>query len=652
MSLVHKHMDRGPLPYPSWVEPILDHSIEDIKDKYGNCWKKNDLRDFLSAPPPCILSDEEKTSKETISKEEFEKLEKEDKSMPPDWEKCSDEEYSFPLLGKYDRDKKKIILYKKNIEKYSDERLGGNNSEEYLTKYVYTHELFHALFHYVTEHDLDRKHTYNYIGEIEEAMTEFCTLVFLKDFGNDELFQFAKKEIKEKQKSVGILAAYGFGAYLYDNLKEDERYDLINKYIERLGNIDESDCFVEQYKHKVRLGDYEESMILLNTILYNLEIGKSSRIGHGPIVNTAGRKAIIDTMQIIADHINPHNNISSGYNLQRKILTNLFRNTSNGNYTKEAIMLRLTALDSSYSTNASKSYYAFEEIAEEIWNIPGKGNREDNANHFFIEVATGVQTTSNNVHVDNWFNKQFGIQKNGKTGHRKTSLLSKYAYYCLLLDKKSDGFPIYDSLAVASFPFACMILCQNSAQDLKKLVNQFSSESTYIPVSQYINAMKTLCNGLGLTNSTFSNFQKFDILDAYLWRMGKLSYGNLSLLLDKQEYEGVLTALALKEDPDLDKKISDYYGRIAANNNGVLNETIVTYNKKKKLFVTNGYPTICDNKACKEKIVETKNGRYSGNINALVLFSLIEKALNNPNIFANQPYLDGLYQHWRQYYIR
>ncbi|MDD6184392.1 MAG: hypothetical protein PUB29_02050 [Bacteroidales bacterium] len=649
MALVHKHMDRDPLPYPSWVEPILDHSIEDIKDKYGNGWKKNDLRVFLSAPPPCVFSDDEKTAKETITKEEFEKLEKEDKSMPHDWEKCPDEEYTycFPLLGEYDWDKKKIILYRKNIEKYS-ERLDGDNSKEYLTKYVYTHELFHALFHHVTEQDPNRKHHYNYIGEIEEAMTEFCTLVFLKDYGNN-LFQFAKNEIKKKQKSVGILAAYGFGAYLYDNLKEDEGYDWINKYIERLGNIDEIDLFVYLYKYNVRLGHQRVSKIHLECILTNPGIGL--RIGHGSNVDPNGRKAIIDTMQIIANHINSYNNIGSGYNTQRKILTDLFRNTSNGNYTKDAIMLRLTALDSSYSTNASKSYYAIEEMAEEIWNIPGNGNREDNANRFFIEVATGVQTTSNNVHVDNWFNKQFGIQKNGKTGHRKTSLLSKYAYYCLLLDKKSDGFPIYDSLAVASFPFACMILCQNSAQDLKNLVNQFSSESTYIPVSLYINAMKSLCDGLGLTNSTFSNFQKFDILDAYLWRMGKLSNGNLSLLLDKQEYEGVLTALALNEDPALDKTISDYYGRIAANNNDVLNETIVTYNKKKKLFVTNGYPTICDNKACKEKIVEIKNGRYSGNINALVLFSLIEKAQNNPNIFANQPYLDGLYQHWRQYYM-
>lgn len=649
MALVHKHMDRDPLPCPSWVEPILDHSIEDIKDKYGNGWKKNDLRVFLSAPPPCVFSDDEKTAKETITKEEFEKLEK-DKSMPPDWEKCPDEEYTycFPLLGEYDWDKKKIILYIKNIEKYS-ERLDGDNSKEYLTKYVYTHELFHALFHYVTEQDPDRKHTYNYIGEIEEAMTEFCTLVFLNDFGDNDLFQFAKKEIKEKQKFVGILAAYGFGAYLYDDLNKDERYELINKYIKKLGYIDEFNLFVYLYRYMVRLRYKKECKELLEYILTNV---------HGSQVNTAGRRAIIGTMQIIANHINPHNNISSGYNIQRQILTDLFRNTSNSNYTKDAIMLRLTALDSSYSTNASKSYYAIEEMAEEIWNIPGNGiNREDNANRFFNDVASGIQTASNNVHVDSWFNKQFGIQKNGKTGHRMTSLLSKYAYYCLLLDPNSDGFPIYDSLAVASFPFACMIVWPNTnTKYLKKNVKSFSSESNsqkYIPITRYIEAMNTLCVGLGLQNTTIPGFQKFDILDAYLWRMGKLSNGNLSLLLDKQGYEDIMDELSLKVNAN-DEKDAAYFGRMAKSFSNCLNKKISDINPCHHNKVT--YPSMLANNICDKILIaqDLSKNTYTGNVNALVLYSL----MSNPNRqftlsdMRNQLYFNDIFCHWQKYYNR
>ena len=577
--------------------------------------------------------------------------------MPPDWKQCPNEEYTycFPLLGEYDWKKKKIILYRKNIEKYS-ERLGGNNSEEYLTKYVYTHELFHALFHYVTEQYPKRKHGYNYIGEIEEAMTEFCTLVFLNDFGDNDLFRFAKKEIKEKQKSVGILAAYGFGAYLYDNLKEDERYDLINKYIERLGNIDEIALFVCLYKYNVRLGHQRVSKIYLEHILANSGIGLG--IGLGPKADPNGRKAIIDTMQIIADHINPNNNIDSGYNKQRKILTDLFRNTSNGNYTKDAIMLRLTALDSSYSTNASKSYYAIEEMAEEIWNIPGKGiDREDNANRFFNEVASGIQTASNNVHVDSWFNKQFGIQKNGKTGHRMTSLLSKYAFYCLLLDNNSDGFPIYDSLAVASFPFACMILWPNTnTKYLKKIVKLFSSESNsqkYIPITRYIEAMNTLCVGLGLQNTTIPGFQKFDILDAYLWRMGKLSNGNLSLLLDKQRYEEIMDELSLKVNANNEKDAA-YFGRMAKSFSNCMNKKISDINPCHHNKVT--YPSILANNICDKILIaqDLSKNTYAGNVNALVLYSL----MSNPNRqftlsdMRNQLYFNDIFCHWQKYYNR
>ena len=39
----------------SWVNQILNHSIEDIKYKNGDGWKENDLKLFLSAPPPCTF---------------------------------------------------------------------------------------------------------------------------------------------------------------------------------------------------------------------------------------------------------------------------------------------------------------------------------------------------------------------------------------------------------------------------------------------------------------------------------------------------------------------------------------------------------------------------------------------------------------------
>ena len=40
--------------------------------------------------------------------------------------------------------------------------------------------------------------------------------------------------------------------------------------------------------------------------------------------------------------------------------------------------------------------------------------------------------------------------------------------------------------------------------------------------------------------------QQFDLLDAYLWRMGKLDAGNLSLLLNRQEYARLIENFGLQ----------------------------------------------------------------------------------------------------------
>ena len=166
------------------------------------------------------------------------------------WKKEGDEyRHSYSLLGEYDSNMKKVILYKCNI----DDACGKPTYKGVLPTYI--HELFHAFFHYVTEKkQLER----NYIREIEEAMVEFSTLVFLRHMKKIEysyewcdIFDWAYDEIGQKQKSVGDLPAYGFGRFLFDNIPENEAFDWINKYAERLGCIDEEDELVKQYKQMV-----------------------------------------------------------------------------------------------------------------------------------------------------------------------------------------------------------------------------------------------------------------------------------------------------------------------------------------------------------------------------------------------------------------
>lgn len=245
------------------------------------------IKRFLSKPP-YEESLEEKKENEIISEESFKRLKEHLDSSPKNerpnplnnWFPIVIQGetfycHSYPLLGEYLPDERKIILYIKNIEKCIKNGTDVKKSELFNT--VRLHEMFHAYFHYVTE---QKKCNYNYIFEIEEAMAEFCSLVCLEDLSVKDpiyrwkdYFVYAKKDIEEKQNEVGNLAAYGFGAYLFENLKENkQRSELINNYIQKLGYINNDDDKVKEYCQKVRLskfvlGNQKHCLNLLKEIL-------------------------------------------------------------------------------------------------------------------------------------------------------------------------------------------------------------------------------------------------------------------------------------------------------------------------------------------------------------------------------------------------
>lgn len=242
------------------------------------------LSSFLSKCPYEESLDEKKKY-EQISEEDFKRLKELIDSFPENnnrnplnnWLPIVNKEniyycHQYPLLGEYLPDEKKIILYIKNIEKFIKDGTDVKKSELFNT--VHLHEMFHAYFHYVTE---QKKSSYNYILEIEEAMTEFCSLVCLQDMSaTDSMwkddFDYAYENIKEKQNEVGNLAAYGFGAYLFEKLGREEQYELINNYIQKLGYIDKDDDKVKEYCRKVRLSSFvpdnqEHCLELLKEIL-------------------------------------------------------------------------------------------------------------------------------------------------------------------------------------------------------------------------------------------------------------------------------------------------------------------------------------------------------------------------------------------------
>lgn len=265
-------------PYPRYPHKDSRTEVEFINDMYNvevNKINEIDERDFRFDIlydffiKEVVVSEERKCHLEKMTKDEYEEIKKsltENCPKKEDCDRCSIDKgdcwllhgwkkegavykHSYPLLGEYLPNSKTVVIYVKNI----DDACEKPTYNGVLPTYI--HELFHAYYHYVTE---QKQAEYNYIREIEEAMTEFSTLVFLRYMGNEypleewnNISEWALKSIGKKQKTVGNLSAYGFGRYLFDSIPENEAFDWINKYAERLGYIDEEDELVKQYKQMV-----------------------------------------------------------------------------------------------------------------------------------------------------------------------------------------------------------------------------------------------------------------------------------------------------------------------------------------------------------------------------------------------------------------
>jgi len=220
------------------------------------------------------------------------------------------------------------------------------------------------------------------------------------------------------------------------------------------------------------------------------------------------------------------------YVQQRALINQIFATTSEDNYNTQSIMLRLIVIDSLYSTNAAYSYFSFEEMANAI---KGLGN-EENAAKYFDSIAKGGNDDKC------LFSTKYGIRKNLKDGSKQMSLMSKYAYY-VLLQNPSDyplGFPIYDSLAIKMYPKVCKNVGINEPQKI--------TESTSI--KKYIELLNTLRKKIFSNTDLFNEYQQYDLLDAYLWRMGKLDEGNYSLLFNKDDYKKFITNIGLCQIKD------------------------------------------------------------------------------------------------------
>ena len=94
-------------------------------------------------------------------------------------------------------------------------------------------------------------------------------------------------------------------------------------------------------------------------------------------------KSIVPTLEMEAnvDHVGKQGEMGTendfSYTQQRAMINQIFRMTSRDKYNVSSIMLRLTVIDSLYSTNAQYSYFSIEEMAKKIKSLGNEDNAEE-----------------------------------------------------------------------------------------------------------------------------------------------------------------------------------------------------------------------------------------------------------------------------------
>lgn len=221
---------------------------------------------------------------------------------------------------------------------------------------------------------------------------------------------------------------------------------------------------------------------------------------------------------------------STLYDKNRDIIKSLFDPAIP--YNVDVVYKRLVVIDALYSTNMNQRYYGIEDMANTIYALsPSDAGLRVLVCNFRNKLFSVVFSAVSSDPIAEVFDKDYGIHKNLKSAGSAMSLLSKYFYFLLLTDPSEKiGFPIYDSLASDMYPIVCKYVYASGTP--RKIVNV----KTIDHLCDYFLALDQLRISIGISYIGGRSLQEFDLLDAYLWRMGKFSGNNFSLLLDKTGY--------------------------------------------------------------------------------------------------------------------
>lgn len=231
--------------------------------------------------------------------------------------------------------------------------------------------------------------------------------------------------------------------------------------------------------------------------------------------------------------------LNNAFATDKDAILRVFGNTKE--CTKTNILVRLTLIDSMYSTQMNRRYYALDELAEALLAVSeGKAGI---LRHKFLKFAKSPEYEISLFDYDvfeydslgkqvcrntNLFSENYGIGKDGTDKGVAISLISKYAYF-----ETDLQFPIYDSIACEMYPLVwkcCGFRKPRPKLQIKDEKGRIDGAETMVT---YVQAINSLIESLDITREK----KRYDLLDRFLWFVGKIIRGNLSLVLTKDEYQ-------------------------------------------------------------------------------------------------------------------
>ena len=220
----------------------------------------------------------------------------------------------------------------------------------------------------------------------------------------------------------------------------------------------------------------------------------------------------------------------SGFSLDKDAILKVFRKTEEETYMD--ILARLTLIDSMYSTQMNRRYYALDELASALVTL--SNGKRGKLKQLFIDFAKDPEANLSRFdydvdkeHKSNLFSECYGIGKDGKPKGVAISLISKYAYF-----ETDFQFPIYDSIACEMYPLVWKY-CGFENESIPKLMYQKGNGRVIgdKTIVEYIKAINLLIEKLDCSELNY------DLLDRFLWYVGKIRRGNLSLVLSCEHYK-------------------------------------------------------------------------------------------------------------------